>query len=879
MQFRKSLLSSNIALILSATGLFALHAPVAVAQPSTNTQTPQQWSCRATPGGQWQCESSYGSPAPSVSSNRARAATATSARGTSTGSGANYNELDWVSRDQLTEEQRQALPEQCCGMFVEPPRSGLYADQDPTEAPTQLETQNNISSPERDRFLIDGGVTLQQGFRSLQASDTTEIDQNLDTITLSGDVIFREPGMLLRGSSAFIDQSNNVSQINQATYVLHDANIHGVANQIIYSGDDGAIIIDNGEFSRCEPGDEFWVLRARRIELDPLAGVGRATAVSLRIRDVPVFYYPFTMPFPIGEQRVSGFLAPSISNSSDEGLDLSIPYYWNLAPHYDATISPRLISERGAMLHTELRYLASWSMNTVNLALMPDDKFYDPAEANIPGSDSPSTDRRWFAGYEHHGALGANWSTFIDYGAISDEDYFRDLGSRGLNVESRTHLNKQGQVNFHTDNWRATTKVQRIELIDPLAASIDINKPYDRMPELTLAGDFQLDSGFEYGFQAAHTSFDRGLDESLLAAQQIDNGALVTGRRINVEPRISWPLRTAGAYVVPTAKYRYASWTLEDQALTTEADPSIGVGVFSLDTGLIFDRPLNFSTNRGFIQTLEPRLFYLYSEFEEQGQLPNFDTAQLSFSFNQLFRDNRFTGGDRFGDTNQVTAALTSRVLDTEGRERARISVGQIFYFEDRQVSLDSPLQNWQVLQPLTTPRSALAAEFDYRFNPNWQVTTDLQWNEDQQRLDEGSFAFRYQSDANHIINVAYRYRENVDIFLPAPPQIDPRIKQTDLSAVWPVNDSWRVLGRWNYDHSNSRNLETFAGVEYSNCCATIRLIAREWIDQYEYLLLENKPNTGIFFQLTLNGLGNVTGGGISRLLTDGIAGFKEYEQ
>jgi len=881
MQFRKRLLSSRIALLLSVPGLLIMFAPVPVAYAQTPSgQTGQRWSCHAGADGQWQCETTGATDSTAaVSTSTTRRITTDPSNQSSGTTATNVARdpalMDWVPRDQLSEEQLQTLQRSCCGMHVEPEQSGPYADQDPTVAPTEIETQQDISQ-QPGRTEISGEVSIRQGYRTLQANENTVIDQNEDTVRLSGNVLFREPGILLRGSSAFLDLSNETNVIENASYVLHDTAVHGNAARIIYSSADGSITIDNGELSRCEPGDEFWLLRARSIQLDPVTGVGRATAVSLRIKDVPVFYYPFTVPFPIGDERVSGFLPPSISNSSDVGLDLSIPYYANLAPHYDATITPRLIEDRGLMASAELRYLASWSMNTLNLSLLPDDRLYD-ATLDIPGDDSPPTDKRWFLGYEHRGSLGSNWSTQIDYGAVSDEDYFRDLGSRGLNVESRTHLNKQGQLNFNSANWRAGTNIQRIELIDPLAASIDINKPYDRLPELTLANSFQLDSGLEYGVQGAHVSFDRQLDQDLLDQAQINNGALVTGQRLNVEPRISWPLRTPGAFIIPTAKYRFASWQLDNQALGTDDNPAVANGVFSLDSGLIFERPLTFFGGR-FTQTLEPRLFYLYSDFEEQGQLPNFDTAQLSFGFNQLFRDNRFIGGDRFGDANQVTVAFTNRLLDQRGREKARFSVGQIFHFEDRQVSLDSPLQSWQAIQPLGTARSSLVAELEYGLSDSWRISSDLQWNEQGRKVDEGSFIFQYKSDANHILNLAWRYRENVDIFLSSPPEIDPRIKQTDVSGVWPVNDNWRLLGRWNYDHSNGRNLESFFGVEYSNCCATIRLVGREWIDQYEFLLLQNKPNRGVFFQFSLSGLGNVTGGGLGRLFSDGIPGFQEYE-
>jgi LPS-assembly protein len=278
-------------------------------------------------------------------------------------------------------------------------------------------------------------------------------------------------------------------------------------------------------------------------------------------------------------------------------------------------------------------------------------------------------------------------------------------------------------------------------------------------------------------------------------------------------------------------------------------------------------------------QTLEPRIYYLYSEFEDQSMLPLFDTAELNFSFNQLFRDDRFSGGDRIADANQVTAALTSKILDKNGKERARASIGQITYFEDRQVSLRNPLISFVPRYSPLSSTSSLIGEFSLSAGQNWQLNTDVQWNQEAKDVDEGSIQLRYQRDNSHIFNLSYRIRNLVDTptFL-VPVGISPQIKQTDVSGVWPLTTNWKVLGRWNYDHSNARNIDAFAGVEWSNCCATIRVIGREWVDQDELFVPNVEPNQAIFVQFTLNGLGNLTGGGLTNLLSDGIWGFRDTE-
>jgi len=784
--------------------------------------------------------------------------------------------VDWRNRSELPLSLLAQLRSACCGMFVEPALTGAYIDLDPDQAPTEIETLSPVRQPIPGQFYVDGAVTVQQGYRSLRASEGMHLDEDTNILTLQGSVSFREPGFLVVGTGARLDQTSGDNEITRASYVMHNTQIHGSAGRLSYNSNNGMLTLENGEFSRCEPMDPFWIMQAQSLRLDNERGIGYAADMTLRIRDVPVFYYPWTLQFPIGDQRVSGILPPALSNSRDGGIDLAVPYYFNLAPHYDATLTPRIMTERGLMLGAEFRYLADWSMNSVDLTLMPKDRSYDPIRAQVPGSSSPAAERRWFAGFEHEGRIGSKWRTYVDFNAVSDEDYFRDLGSRDLNIESRTHLNREGVISWQDNNWLAETRLQRIEVLDPYIASIDINKPFDRLPELRLSGQFDTSGRLRYGFDASAVSFDRSLNRNLLSAQQVAQGALVTAERITAEPWLSLPVRGAGYFMIPTARYRYTQWHLSNQAMGTPSDPTRGVAVFSLDSGLIFDRSLNWNSE-SMTQTLEPRLYYLYSERKAQQHLPTFDTAQLNLNFNQLFRPDRFSGADRVGDANQISAAVTSRFVTTDGFERARLSAGQIFHLADRTVALDSPLQSWLQLQPMDTDRSALILEGMYRPHQRWQVAADLQWDQENSNIDEGSLAFQYRVDEERLFNLAYRYRERTDVFLQAPPLLDPIIRQTDLSAVWPVNDNWRMFGRWNYDHSNRRNLETFAGVEYSNCCATMRVVARDWVNEYEFFDPASRKNRGLFFQMTLLGLGDLTGGGLSNLLTRGIPGFKEY--
>ncbi len=782
--------------------------------------------------------------------------------------------LDWVPREQMSSEQLAALPDNCCGAFVDPLQELPVPPGDPDSAETQFSSAGFRQISEN-FVAIDGDVVVQQGSRTIENDQTTSIDRSNNTILMDGNITFRELGLLLQGNSAFIDSDERVNRIEAAQYVLHDYGAHGDAESIVYNSESGMVTIENGMFSRCEPENEFWTLRASSIILDQDNNRGYAEKASIRLGNVPIFYYPGTLPFPLGDARSSGFLPPSVGSTRTGGFDVEVPYYFNLAPHYDATLSPRLLSDRGAMLGAEFRYLASWSMNSLQFTHLAGDDQFDPLTADIPGSDSPPEEDRWFVGVQHNGALGNNWTSFVDYNAVSDDDYFYDLGGTGINVINRTHLNQQGRLDFNGDFLSAGLNIQRLDIIDPFVNTATLTRPYDRLPQLTFQTGTYLPLGFRVSLRGEASVFDRQLDESLLSMEQIENGALVTGQRVNLEPSLGWSVEEPGWFVRTNATYKHLAYSLENQARNTAEDPDFGVGVYSFDSGLIFDR----STRNGGTQTLEPRVFYLYSEYQDQSSLPLFDTSELNFNFMQLFREDRFSGGDRITDADQVSLALTSRILDSNGRERARFSVGQIRYFADRQVSLNSPLQSWIPRYSVSDEKSAIAAEIGLSLGSSWHLSSDVQWNEESEEINEGRFRLRYQRDANHLFNISYRYRTLVNSpFLILPIGIDPRIKQTDVSGIWPISPNWKLLGRWNYDHANDRNLESFAGVEWSNCCATIRLIGREWVDENQLFVPNTEPNRGFFVQITLNGLGDLTGGGLNNLLQTGIWGFRDSE-
>ncbi|MDR0780035.1 MAG: LPS-assembly protein LptD [Pseudomonadales bacterium] len=779
--------------------------------------------------------------------------------------------LDWVPLERLTEAQRATLSPVCCGLYIAP----TFPEAETLEPGAILLRGTGIGAGD------DGVVDVYQDLLVMQQSavleaDRGRYDRNSQIFSLEERIRIRQPGILLTGNQASVDRGQGRSEIAGASYVLHGVSARGSADIIVYTDADGIITIDNGVFTRCEPGDNSWVIAGSRITLNRDQGRGTARNVTLRVGGIPALYLPW-LSFPINDERATGFLAPLIGTTRRGGFDIAAPYYLNLAPNYDATITPRVQFNRGAMLGVEGRHRGQRSEQKLELSYLPDDQLYDPTQLDSPGYKGPPTPNRWWLDYNYRAALAERWSASINYSTVSDKNYFQDFGNNGFNITTLSYLYRDARVNYRSPHWNFQAATQGYQIIDP--SVLPQNTPYRMLPRLNLNGDYLLGpnllgSNLEFKLDSEYVAFDRGLAGT---QEQIDKGAMVTGQRFSLTPSLSLPWSNAWSFVTPTLKYQHTQWRLQDQAADTSANPSRGIPTASLDGGLIFERDSKIF-GKGYQQTLEPRLYYLYSQYKDQSQLPLFDTSDLTFSFNQLFRDDRFSGHDRVGDANQATLALTSRLYDEAGHEKARASVGQIQYFADRRVTLNRVPANYipESLVSVDQRSSSLVSEASMQLSTAWQARSYIEYNPHDQKLVVGNFLFQYQSDINHILNFGYRFRDLPNPI--APNGLDRRIKQTDVSGIWPVNERWGMVGRWNYDISNQRNLETIAGVQYSNCCWNVRLVARQWIDNNALLYNVDRHNSGVFVQFELKGLGSVLGGNVNGILNNGITGYRDRD-
>ena len=530
-----------------------------------------------------------------------------------------------------------------------------------------------------------------------------------------------------------------------------------------------------------------------------------------------------------------GFLPPTFGVDDSTGVDITTPYYFNLAPNYDATLSARTMSNRGVQAQGELRFLSrSFGSGRTAGEYLPSDAKYDDDRAALH--------------LEHEHRWTNRLSTDARFEWVSDAEYFRDLGT-GLSQTSRTHLPRRFDANYLGDGWSALVRLEDFQTVDRTILTED--RPYASLPQIRMRTEGpERDRTLNFGAAADLAYFDRR--------------SSTTGLRAHLEPSISYPVHSGGTFAVPKATLHLTGYNL-DRAADDPTDfgddsPSRLLSSFSLDGGAFFERPFTVR-DRALTHTFEPRLFYLLVPFERHDDIPSFDSSLSSFSFAQLFRENRFNGVDRIGDANQLTVALTSRVLDEGGDELARASIGQIRYFRDRRVTLGrDDVQE-------TASSSDIVAELDGRLARTWRLRAELQYDTRDGRTERNTLSLRHQPNRRSVVNLAYRLVRDMDL--------SEEIEQTDLSFAWPLGPNWRSVGRWRYALNEDRNgtLEAFAGVEYESCCWGFRAVGRRFLTR-GVGRDDDRYSNGIFLQLELKGL---TGGGASTeaFLARSIPGYE----
>jgi len=691
------------------------------------------------------------------------------------------------------------------------------------ESPSQDPEAVDVAAD--DAELVEGGVSVLTGNvhvrrgASQLTADVVTYDQPSEIVTAEGTVRLWDEGLYASGDFARVDLGADEALLEDAGYIVPDGHARGSAGRIVVIRREDVVHIEDGTYTTCNPGDEAWRLEASRVELDKVTERGWARNVWVKFQGVPIFYSP-VLTFPLTDKRKTGLLTPSFGISEETGAELTVPWYWNIAPNRDATFAVRGMTRRGALLAGEYRYLQDGGRGQIGAEFLPHDREFD--------------DERWAFDYDHDGEyLSRRLRTEVDVSVVSDDDYLEDLGT-DLHIASTRHLTQRADVRWVGRGWQLLGRVQGFQTVDDTIRSS--RKPYERLPQIELrTTGAERNRRVNLDGYAEFVYFDRSVG--------------VTGSRLDVEPRVSFPVRSVSSFVVPTLKLRNTAYFLEDQAAGATSTPFRTVPTFTLDSGLFFERDWDLG-GRTWIQTLEPRLYYLYVPFEEQDDQPVFDTGEFDFNFAQLFRDNRFSGTDRVGDANQVTVALTSRLLDrSSGDELFRASVGQIRFLRDREVTLPGRPDR-------DRDASDIVAEVSATMVPGWSLRGGVQWDPDQARTDKSTVALRYSPDPGRVLNLSYRF-------------VRDEVEQTDVSLRWPWSNRWATVGRWNWSIEGSRTLEALGGVEYESCCWAMRAVVRHYVND-----VDADATTGFFLQLELKGLAGI-GRSTGTFLERSIPGYK----
>jgi LPS-assembly protein len=694
--------------------------------------------------------------------------------------------------------------------------------------------------------LVEGGVSEMTGNveitrgRQQVRTDYLTYDQEQDTADMQGSIHYWDDDVFLLSDEAHLEFDDGTGEFTGADFRIQDNRGRGYADNLFM--DVGTRTeLKGASYTTCDPEDNFWKLTATEINLDHVEERGSARNVTVRIKDIPVFYTPY-ISFPLSKKRKSGFLTPSIGSTNQNGIDARTPYYWNIAPNMDATLTPRLLSNSGLMLMGEYRYLFSRGYGQLDLEYLPSD------------AERDDEDRHLF-GYVHEQTFGRTGELFLTYNDVSDKEFFEDFGTN-IALTSIRFLERRAEASYRGNWWNASVLVQSYQNVD---RSIPLtSRPFKRLPRLTFNTALPKRSGeFHYNLRSEFVYFDR-TDNDVLTRDE-------AAARLDLYPSISYPISSIAGYVEPKVGVRYTQYSIKDPLSSDNSSPSRVQPILSLDSGLFFERDTSLFS-RDLVQTLEPRIFYLYVPEESQDDIPIFDSGVFDFSIDSLFRENRFSGADRQSDANQVTFALTTRFInDQTGAELGYLTLGQIFHLKDRDITLPGRRGEDEDLSPLV-------AEMQTVVIPDWRIGAEFQFDTNNNNTDKLIAQLQYNPGDGRVVNLGYRARDDrrrtrISVFDTLNSAVD--IEQTDISFRWPLNPKWSIVGRWNYALPENKSIEIFGGVEYEDCCWGSRLVARRFLSD-----IEGDFETGIFLQVELKGLAGV-GKKAAEFLEKNIPGYE----
>jgi LPS-assembly protein len=706
----------------------------------------------------------------------------------------------------------------------------------------------HVDSSDRAVYRLSGNVRIERADQLLRA-DRVDYNDTTTDYDAQGNVRYQEAGELLSADRLRGNNQANHGVAENVRYQLLQSRGNGTAarGELLDAQHSRYSLVT---YSTCDVGHHLWEVRAKSLKIDKATGVGTAHGATMRFADVPFLYLPY-FTFLVDNRRKTGFLYPTFGGSSRSGTMFGIPYYLNLAPNYDATLEPRVYSQRGTLLAGEFRYLVPGTRGQLNLEYLSNDRGNNTADA----TPTRGTDR-WLFKYRDITRIAGPWYFSTSINRASDRSYLRDFGN-DLYTTSVGTLTSSGYVRGHGDWWNASFGASSYQNVDPYLPDTVVQ--YKRWPSATLGLDIPINHWLEFGADTSATAFRKD--------QRID------GDRLDLYPYLAADFRGAAWFVRPKLAYRYTAYQLDGNyqnygyrgPLTgtqvspfDDRTPSRALPIASLDTGLVFERKTSlFGTS--YTQTLEPRLYYLYVPYRNQDDLPVFDSRRMSFDYWQLFSPNQFSGADRQMNANNLTGALTTRLLDDDGVERLSASIGQIHYFAPQRVQL--PNGAVTTAAPTDWARSDYVAQLDVQLNDRWRLNSAYQWSPNTRQTNLGALGLQRRVGTDGIFNFSYRFRRNL-------------VEQYDASAIYPISERWRLLGRWVYSVRDQRTVEALAGVEYDSCCVAVRVVGRHYVITRGALASQGESNNAVMFELVFKGLGAFNGQ-TEDVLRRGILGYQ----
>jgi LPS-assembly protein len=727
-------------------------------------------------------------------------------------------------------------------------------------SPSYVNAQH-VDSSNQTIYHFSGDVVMQRADQQLQADRVDYNDDSTD-YDARGNVRYQEAGQLLAAShmKGNTDASRGVA--DDVRYQMLESRGNGVARQG-HMLDAQHTRYSMATYSTCDVGHHVWEFRAKSISIDKANGVGVARNATMRIGKLPFLYLPY-FTFPTDNRRKSGFLYPSFGKTGRAGFEVSTPYYLNLAPNYDATLDPRIYTGRGAMLAGEFRYLLPGTTGQLNAEYVPRDHGQSDGLADTQG------DSRYLVNLSNTTQLWQGWQFIGSYNRASDSSYLYDYG----NALSRTPVYLLGSGAAIAGSgkwWNASFGVTTYQNTNPFAT--DSSLPYRQLPYARYSMDVPLSRWLDAGVDAEAVMFRKT--------------GYVEGQREDLYPYLAADFGTSAWFVRPKLAWRYTAYQLssgyQDYGYSgllgsgtaspfTQGSPSRSLPIVSLDSGLVFDRSTSlFGTS--YTQTLEPRLYYLYVPYRNQDNLPLFNTSLMSFDYWQLFSPNQFSGADRQMNANNLTGAITSRLLDDQGVERLSASFGQIRYFTPQRVQL--PTGQNTVAAATDWSGSAYVAQLDLQLSDRWRLNSAYQWSPNTRLNQMATLGLQRRIGTDGILNFSYHYRRGL-------------LEQYSASVVYPIAGNWRLLGAWTYAPAIKTSykiptgtVDAMLGVEYDSCCVTLRLVDRNYVNQSYYGSVPlppgnntNRRDNAILFEVVFKGLGS-TGGQIDPLLRRDILGYQ----